>query len=99
MITLLVLNHIANLINSLYAAFFSWAIQPLTNMASTIQTFYVPQTILDVFSLANYFLPMGTISVLFGLTVIMILIKIAAAVLHFLSLDVRGRAIPRLSTT
>lgn len=88
MITLLVLNHIANLINSLYAAFFGWAIQPLTNMATTIQSFYVPQTILDVFSLANYFLPMGTISLLFGLTVIMIFIKIVASVLHFLSLGI-----------
>ena len=88
MITLVILNNVLHWVDSFYSSFMSWAISPITAIATYIQAFYVPQTFLDIFSIANYFLPIGTIAVLFGLTAIIILIKILAAVLHFLSLGI-----------
>ena len=66
MITLLILNNLLHWVDSFYSSFMSWAISPITAIGSYIQGFYVPQTFLDIFS----------ISFIFTIQYIIILIKI-----------------------
>lgn len=88
MITLLILNNVLHEIDAFLSSFMGWVVQPFNAIGDYIVAFQIPQTWLNIWSLAHYFLPIGTISVLFGLTAILILFKIAAAVLHFFSLGI-----------
>lgn len=85
MLTLLVLNTVLHWFDSIYSTLFSFIVEPFTNIATYVQTFYIPQTILDMFSICIYFLPIGTIFVLFFLTFQIIKVKIFFSVLHVLS--------------
>lgn len=88
MVTLWIINLIANCVNNLLMSLFGNLIPTLSNLTSFISNYSVPQTIYDTFSLVVIFLPMGTISVLALLTFVIIAIKFAIAVIHVLTLGV-----------
>lgn len=84
MITLAIINFALSVVNTLITTFLSDLIEPLTDLATFVSAFQVPQTILDIYALVVYFLPIGTIGILFGFTVIIIFAKFVIACAHFL---------------
>lgn len=88
MVTLWIINLIADVVNYFLMYLFGNLIPTLSNITSFISNYSVPQTIYDVFSLVAIFLPMGTISVLALLTFVIIGIKLVIAVVHVITLGV-----------
>lgn len=83
MITLFVLNQILQWFDWLLSHLFSGFGSYLANAGSKLSVFTVPSTIYDFVSITVYFLPMGTIIVLFNITLLLIGIGLILAFLHF----------------
>ena len=86
MILLTIFNFLISLGNSILGLLFQNAIPVLDNLTLWVTNVSVPQTLLNIFALVVYFLPMGTISVLFGFTVTIVLTKIASSLIHLFTL-------------
>lgn len=84
MITLTILNFILDLATNLATHIFGNLLQPMTSLSQYIQAFYIPQTILDIYANVCYFLPIGTIAILFALTALIVTAKIIMSLCHFL---------------
>ena len=84
MITLAIINFALSCVNAFISNYLSDLIEPLTDLATFVSAFQIPQTILDIYALVVYFLPIGTIGILFGFTVVIIIAKFVLAVIHFL---------------
>lgn len=85
MFTLTILNFVFTAINHLYIFIFRGAVPTLDSLNSFITNYSVPQTLIDSYSLCVLFLPIGTLSTLFTITLIIVIIKILIAAVHFLS--------------
>lgn len=86
MITIFLINLIANVGNHLLLTLFGNLIPTLNAISSYISNYSIPQTVYDVFSLVALFLPMGTIYVLFFMTITVIGIKLALSLIHIITL-------------
>lgn len=85
MFTLTILNFIFTFLNQLYIAIFRGTVPTLDSLNSFITNYSVPQTLIDSYSLCVLFLPIGTLSTLFTITLIIVIIKILIAAVHFFS--------------
>lgn len=84
MITLAVFSFILDLGSGLLNYLFSPVLQNFNELTQFITAFAIPQTIIDVYGLVCYFLPVATIAVLLILTSLIILFKTFVSVIHFL---------------
>ena len=84
MITLAIINFCLSFINSFIVNHLSNLLSPLTAIGTYISAFQVPQTVLDIYAVVCYFLPIGTIGVLLGFTGLLIIAKFILACVHFL---------------
>ena len=84
MITLAIINFILDLGSRFILFIAGNLLTPLNNLTSYISAFALPQTILDVYGLVTYFLPMTTIAILLSFTVVIILLKTFVSAIHFL---------------
>lgn len=85
MITLAILNAILTFFDWLTSHVFSGFGNYLASIGSNLSILTVPSTIYDFISLVKYFLPMGTILVMFSITVALISIGLVLSFLHFLA--------------
>lgn len=74
MITLAILNYCISIIDYLLTHAFYDVYVYLSNLGTSIQALQVPATIYSIFSLVCYFLPIGTIGVLFFITMTLVII-------------------------
>lgn len=84
MITLTILNLILQWFDWLVSHLYSPLGNALANIGSKLSLLTVPSTIYDFVSLTVYFLPMGTVLVLFNITMFIIALGCLLAFLHFL---------------
>ena len=85
MITLAILNFILDVFSRWIFYGLNFLVGTFSSATNYLSGFSVPQTILDVLALSYYFLPMGTISILLGITIVIIIIKTGVSVIHVLS--------------
>lgn len=76
MITLAVLNYVINIFDYLLSTLFNPFYIFISNLGTQIQALQVPATLYAILSLTIYFLPMGTIGVLFTITLSLLAIMI-----------------------
>lgn len=88
LVTLWVINSIADIFNYFLIYLFGQLVPTLTNITSFISNYSVPQTIYDVFAMCAIFLPMGTISILAFFTITIVGIKFVVACIHVITLGV-----------
>lgn len=86
MFTLALLDFIFSIFNSFLIRIFGNVIPTISNITQFFIDYRIPNTLLEIFKLCVLFLPTGTIAVLFGMTFIIIVLKLLIAVLHTLSL-------------
>lgn len=87
----MIVMHVAQLVINIVHALFNGVLNPfytfLMNLGTTISALQVPAIIYSTLSFCAYFLPMSTISYLFGITFILVIISILVSfvytVLHF----------------
>ena len=85
MITLAILEFFLSLGFIFLSTYFSGFVTSLSQITQMIDGYSVPQTLIDVLSIAAYFLPMGTITTLLFLTFTLIAIKLIVSFIHFVS--------------
>ena len=83
MITLAIINFFLDLGSRFILNFLSGIVEPLNDLTSYITLFSLPQTLIDIYSLATYFLPMTTISILLLFTASLIIAKTLLSIAHF----------------
>lgn len=88
MIILMLLNFVAQVENFLLLHIFQFTVPTLNSLTTWITGLSVPQTLLDILSVTVCFLPMGTISILLGFTLILITFKVIVSLLHFVTLGI-----------
>lgn len=84
MITLAIIDFFLDLGSSAILYFMGNLFTTFNSLTSYVTAFAIPQTILDIYSLATYFLPLTTISILLTFTVTIILAKTFISLVHFL---------------
>lgn len=83
MITMMFVNFFLDIGSRFIINYFStWTIS-LSNVTNYLSVFSVPQTLLDIISLAAYFLPFTNVLILLGMTFIFIQVKLVVALIHF----------------
>jgi len=82
MITLAIINKVISIMNYLCTHVFSDFYTHIVNYQNYLSGLQAPQTLIDIFALAKYFLPFGTITVLFEITVGLVLISLIYAFIY-----------------
>lgn len=84
MITLAVFNLVLNIFDYLLTHVFSTFYNAIPNLTNSISSLQIPQSLYDILALTYYFLPMGTVGVLFDITIALILGAIIYAFVYAL---------------
>ena len=84
MITYAILNQFLNLIDYILTGVLNPFYIKISDLGTSIGALQVPATIYDILSLTIYFLPIGTIVILFNITLVMLAILISYAFIYML---------------
>ena len=84
MITMALLNQLANLIDQFFSTVFSGPYQALVNLSQYVSAIQVPVTLLDTWGLVIYFLPMGTVITIGVCVVAMLGFQLVVGVVHWI---------------
>lgn len=86
MIILFLLNFLVNLEYEIVNFVFAQSVPIFSDLTTWITNISVPETVWNIISLAVYFLPMGTITVLIGFTFVILCFKALVGFVHMITL-------------
>lgn len=84
MITLWILNHVFAMFDSFLNGLFAPLYYFIADLSNNISALQVPTTLIETASLVAYFLPLGTMLILFNITIGLLALQLALGLLHFI---------------